>query len=422
MLYLVRLENFRLIFRPRFICTEFHSAHMKPTFRTTLVEYITEDLSDFSGIVIGKLSSMFHTHIILNLLFISGSLAFSNNFQSYHGSNVEKLSYLNQKKNFPDNSRYNVLISSTMRNKPKIKSHGIRPHPHGSCLRKQNNDWQHGTSYYGTYYDYISYGHYGHTQNPYGRSPEFNFHQPWNVNSYNNPINYGRLHHVTYDRDEHPLVDDINDLLYVTQKGCKFLSFMNIGNRTMAHNTRQMALGMWPEDELRSWLDFMRISGNLVISNPRRYIKKLSCSQAWVRTWEFGTIKYKYPQNKNGDHNGDLFRFIFKEPPVRFLKSKLDHSHSEITKDEINSNGNDAVAEILKTLPKSADEIVARENEPEMQGGKGQVISTDGRTTPRNKRRVWGLYHRQLLSEALVGLIRQQAQNERNHVMRIDLG
>ena len=242
---------------------------------------------------------------------------------------------------------------------------------------------------------------------------------------HNGLYGYGE-NHISKTAYKRPLVEDINNLLYVTEMGCRFLA-------TFSWNDPKLSVYT---PELRSWLRFMKTSGNLVISSPTRNIERLSCDQAWIRTWEFGVIRFKYRKKGyryiEGSSEDPPFKFVFKQPSANVMKSKLeyDRSNSHDTISRSDEEENDIPSVVLNTMTHSTESMdlpahdigffSKRNLSIEKKKRNSEKMSTTTSTTKRRKR-LWGFYHRRRLSDALQSL-RKSEINDREIRMRVDLG
>ena len=217
----------------------------------------------------------------------------------------------------------NLLATTTVGNDRPNMPHHSRAHPNKWRLttditKMAANSYNYDNKYNGGS-SYHMYDNYGRLRKPL----VFSNYLPWRkLLLRNNGLRGYRENHVSDTAYKRPLVEDINNLLYVTGMGCEFLATFSRNDPTFSVYT----------PELRSWLRFMKTSGNLVISSPTRNIERLSCDQAWIRTWEFGVIRFKYRKNgrryMEGSSEDPPFKFIFKQPSANVMKSKLEYDRS----------------------------------------------------------------------------------------------
>ena len=265
------------------------------------------------------------------------------------------------------------------------------------------------------------YDDYGRLRKPLALSN----HLPWRkLLLRNNGFHGYGENHISNTAYKHPLVEDINNLLYVTEMGCRFLA-------TFSWNDPKLSVYT---PELRSWLRFMKTSGNLVISSPTRNIERLSCDQAWIRTWEFGVIRFKYRKNgyryMEGSSEDLPFKFVFKQPSAHVMKNKLENDNLPDTISRSAEKENDVPSVVLNTMTHSTDSMdlpahdvgffSKRNLSIEKMKRNSEKILTTTSTTNRRKR-LWGFYHRRRLLNALQSL-RKSEINDREIRMRVDLG
>ena len=391
-------------------------------------------------------NSMFSTNIVFCLMLIGGDFVHSGEVPSQGDKIRQTFSFLYQLDSllksykYDDNDSHlptltanansvksaNLLATTTVGNdRPNIPHHS-RAHPNN--LRLDNRYYEDGSKTYNNYGNTYNGGNSYHMYDNYGRLRKplaFRNHLPWRKLLLRNNGLHGYLEtHVSDTAHNHPLVEDINNLLYVTEMGCEFLATISRNDPTFSVYT----------PELRSWLRFMKTSGNSVISSPTRNIERLSCDQAWIRTWEFGVIRFKYRKNRyrymESNSEDPPFKFVFKQPSANVMKSKLEN---DILRDTISRSAekeNDIPSVILNIMTHNTDAIdllVAdvgyfskRNHSMEKKKRNSEKMLTTTAATNRRKR-LWGFYHRRRLSDALQSL-RKSEINDREIRMRVDLG
>ena len=389
-------------------------------------------------------ANMISTNVIFCLILLSWDFVHSGEVHSQRDQIGQRFSFLNQLDSLLKSYKYddnivndlstspaimnlvksdNLLAAETMGNNRPNVPHYNGAHPNNWWLDNTHYEdasktYHYGHNNYNGGDSYNMYDNYGllRKHNSLHRGPlVFSNHLPWRplLLRKDGLLGYGE-DHVSYKFYKHPLVEDINSLLYVTEMGCEFLA-------TLSRNDPGKLSAYTPE--LRSWLRFMKTSGNLVISSPTRNIERLSCGQAWIRTWEFGVIRFKYRKNGyryiEGNHD-DPFRFVFKQPPAAtVMKDKFDNDDSSDTISRSTGEDNDENTKShyidSMNLPVSHVRNYSKRN-----------LSIQKKTLPmttvtNRRKRVWGFYHRRLLSNALQSM-RKEGINDRGIRMRVDLG
>ena len=388
-------------------------------------------------------NSMISTNIIFCLMFASWDFVHSEELPSRRDQIRQRFSFLDQLYKYDDNesSRLstfpastnsvkssNLLATTTVgNNRPKMPPHHSRPHP---------NNWRLDNRYYKDASQTYNYGNKYHGGNSYDMSDNygrlrlrkphaFSNHLPWRKPLLRpNGVHGYKENHVIDTAHKRPLVEDINNLLYVTEMGCEFLATFSRNDPTFSVYT----------PELRSWLRFMKTSGNFVISSPTRNIERLSCDQAWIRTWELGVIRFKHRKNgyryMEGNSEDPPFKFVFKQPSENVMKSKLENDDSQDTISRSAEEENDIPSVVLNTMSHSTDAMDLRVPHAgyfskrnlsiEKRKRNTEKMLTTTMTTNRRKR-MWGFCHRRRLSDALHS-IRKSEINGREIRMRVDLG
>ena len=391
-------------------------------------------------------NSMISTSIVFCLMLVTWEFVHSDEVPSRRDKIRQRFSFLDQLDSllksykYDDNDSHlptlpanansmksnNLLATTTVGGDRAKMPHHSRTHPNN--WRLDNRYYEDGSKTYNNYGNTYNGGNSYHMYDNYGRLREilaFRNHLPWRkLLLRNNGLHGYRENHMSDTAYKRPLVEDINNLLYVTEMGCEFLATFSRNDPTFSVYT----------PELRSWLRFMKTSGNLVISSPTRNIERLSCDQAWIRTWEFGLIRFKYRKNgyryMEGSSEDPPFKFVFKQPSAHVMKNKLEDNNSRDTISRSAEKENDVPSVVLNTMTPSTDSMhlptpdlgffSKRSLSIEKKARNSEKMLTTTAATNRRKR-LWGFYHRRRLSDALQSL-RKSEINDREIRMRVDLG